>query len=302
MINYNLLYYFNELAQLQHYRKTAEKLCITQPSLTHSIKMLEQEFGVPLFVKDGRNVKLSKYGETLAKYTTDAFRSLDDGAKILSKFSKNNSGNVDLGCLMILGYKLVPDLISKFYQKTGFNEIKINICQTNTEDCINGILLGKYDIALCANAGTDDNICYEPFVKQKLVCIVSPSHPLASCSKVTMNDLASYPTIQYMKQVGEIQEIINKMYASVGIQPIVIQHCKEELSIAGYASTNMQNCIAIVPDLSILNNFAIKKIDIDNPYAFRNIYIATSTNNETPLCVGVFHTFLKSQKIPAEYI
>lgn len=61
----NLLHlrYFVELAGIQHYTRAAEKLCITQPSLSHAIAQLEVELGVPLFEKSGRGVVLTPYGK-----------------------------------------------------------------------------------------------------------------------------------------------------------------------------------------------------------------------------------------------
>ena len=50
-MNLYQLRYFVKLAHVQHYTKTAEQLCITQPSLSHAISQLESELGVPLFEK-----------------------------------------------------------------------------------------------------------------------------------------------------------------------------------------------------------------------------------------------------------
>ena len=56
------LTYFQKTAELQHLTHAAEALHISQPSLSHTIKMLEQELGVPLFRRSGRNSVLTKYG------------------------------------------------------------------------------------------------------------------------------------------------------------------------------------------------------------------------------------------------
>ena len=50
-MNLSHLRYFVELAHVQHYTRTAERLCITQPSLSHAISQLEGELGVPLFLR-----------------------------------------------------------------------------------------------------------------------------------------------------------------------------------------------------------------------------------------------------------
>ena len=59
------LKYFYETAKLEHVSKAAEELHIVQPALTKSIKALENELGVKLFYKQGRNIKLSEYGKFL---------------------------------------------------------------------------------------------------------------------------------------------------------------------------------------------------------------------------------------------
>ena len=64
-MNLNQLYYFKTLAELEHYTKAAEKLNISQPTLSHSISSMEKELGANLFEKQGRNVVLTKYGADL---------------------------------------------------------------------------------------------------------------------------------------------------------------------------------------------------------------------------------------------
>ena len=66
-MNIEYLKYFSELAKIQHYGKAAKALNISQPGRSHAIKSLEEEYGVPLFQKEGRNVSLSHYGKELMK-------------------------------------------------------------------------------------------------------------------------------------------------------------------------------------------------------------------------------------------
>ena len=67
-MNLNQLYYFRTLAELEHYTKAAEKLNISQPTLSHSIAAMEKELGANLFEKQGRNVVLTKYGRIYIFY------------------------------------------------------------------------------------------------------------------------------------------------------------------------------------------------------------------------------------------
>ena len=67
-MNLYQLRYFSLLAKTGHFRKTAEQLCITQPSLSHSISLLEQELGGTLFEKQGRRSVLTPKGSQFLKY------------------------------------------------------------------------------------------------------------------------------------------------------------------------------------------------------------------------------------------
>lgn len=70
-MNIEYLKYFAELAKIQHYGKAAKALNISQPGLSHAIKTLEEEYGVLLFQKEGRNVNLSHYGKELMTDVAD---------------------------------------------------------------------------------------------------------------------------------------------------------------------------------------------------------------------------------------
>ena len=75
------LKYFLILCESQHVSKTAEKLNISQPSLSSTIKKLEKELGVPLFVRKGRNLELSPYGQVYREYAREVFLALENGRR-----------------------------------------------------------------------------------------------------------------------------------------------------------------------------------------------------------------------------
>ena len=77
------LRYFVTLAHWEHYTKAAAELSITQPSLSHAIASLEQELGVNLFEKEGRNIVLTKYGRMFLEDVEKSMEILDSGIKTL---------------------------------------------------------------------------------------------------------------------------------------------------------------------------------------------------------------------------
>lgn len=82
-MNLNHLQYFRVLARLEHYTQAAKELSITQPSLSHAISSLENDLNTYLFEKEGRNIKLTKYGRFFLEYVENALNELEIGEKNL---------------------------------------------------------------------------------------------------------------------------------------------------------------------------------------------------------------------------
>mgnify|MGYP000146355935 CR=1 FL=1 len=84
-MNLTHLRYFAELAHTHHYTRAAQNLCITQPSLSHAIFKMEEELGVPLFEKNGKNTVLTVFGEQFLRSVENSLKTLDDGIDFLQR-------------------------------------------------------------------------------------------------------------------------------------------------------------------------------------------------------------------------
>ena len=93
-MNLRQLQYFKTIAELEHYTRAAEKLYVSQSNLSHSIQELEDELNVEFFVRKGRNIKLTKYGELFLPYVSQALNLLDTGVARLQDYINPNSGTV----------------------------------------------------------------------------------------------------------------------------------------------------------------------------------------------------------------
>lgn len=112
-MNIEYLKYFSELAKIQHYGKAAKALNISQPGLSHAIKSLEEEYGVPLFQKEGRNVSLSHYGKELMKDVDEilgAYLRLEERAVGLRTEEKT----VRIGSVYPLAPGTIPHMLKEF--------------------------------------------------------------------------------------------------------------------------------------------------------------------------------------------
>lgn len=155
-MNIEYLKYFAELAKLQHYGKAAKALNISQPGLSHAIKTLEDEYGVPLFQKEGRNVSLSRYGKELmqdVEEILDAYLRMEERAAGLRTEEKT----VRIGTVYPLAAGTIPHMLREFGATFPFI-----IYNRLTPEIEEGLLDGKYDIGFCSELLKSEELEYYP--------------------------------------------------------------------------------------------------------------------------------------------
>ena len=121
-MNLNQLIYFATLAQLQHVTRASEKLNIAQPSLSKAIANLEQELGVDLFEKQGRNVVLTRQGKLYLDYVEKALESLEEGRSALQRMQTELDQRIDIGFVSSLQARMMPQLLADYRKTTGSKE------------------------------------------------------------------------------------------------------------------------------------------------------------------------------------
>jgi DNA-binding transcriptional LysR family regulator len=287
-LNLYHLRYFITLAHLEHYTKAAEKLMITQPSLSSAISSLEKELGVSLFEKDGRNVVLTKCGKMFFGAVQESLEILDSNVNILKSIS-NGEGIIDLAFLRTLGSDFVPDITSAFLQSHPEKEIKFHFHTGVTADIIQGLKDRKYDIAFCSKIKEEHTIDFIPIAKQELVLIVPTDHPLANKDTIDLIETIPYPQIIFTKKSG-LRPIIDDLFNQIGKQPKVAYEVEEDQVIAGLVSKNFG--IAVCPNMPMLNSMNLKVLQIASPNWERFFYLAVIKDRQLTPVVQKFKDFV----------
>ena len=283
------LRYFVTLAHLEHYTKAAQKLSITQPSLSNAISLLEEELGIRLFEKEGRNVVLTKYGKIFLNSVEKSLDILDSSVKELKNIGIGE-GKIDLGFLRALGTEFIPKVCQDFLYKNTNKDIKFNFnTASTTSDIIEGLKNRNYDIAFCSKIEKESDIDFTPVANQKLVLIVSLDHPLAKKDSVDLRETIEYPQIIFNEKSG-LRPIIDNLFKKINEKPCISYEVEEDQVIAGLVAKNFG--IAIVPYMNILNFLDVKSLDIKYPSWERNFYIANLKDTYLSPAVREFKNFV----------
>ncbi|MCP1100841.1 DNA-binding transcriptional LysR family regulator [Aequitasia blattaphilus] len=284
------LRYFVALAHLEHYTKAAEQLMITQPSLSHAISSIEEELGVKLFEKAGRNIALTKCGRSFLLEVEASLRILDSSINNLKLVGKGE-GVIEIGFLRTLGSDLVPRLIKGFLDQNPNSNIDFHISGDNglTPDLLTGLKDRVYDLVLCSKMENEPLIDFTPFSKQDLVVAVPSNHPLADQTSIHLEETLPYPHIFFRKRSG-LRSIIDKLFRSIGHFPEIAYEIEEDQVVAGFVSHGFG--IAVIPNMPLLSHMDIKAIPLISPVWERNFYIATLKNTYVAPAAQAFKQYI----------
>lgn len=296
-MNLNYLQYFRVLAQSEHYTHAANMLNISQPSLSHAIAALEKELGIYLFEKQGRNIKLTKYGKMFYTYIEHGLQEIDLGTKRMRDMASQQNGWIDLAFIYTLGSHYVPHLLQSFLAIEQNKNIRFSLKQGNTTEIIQGLKDEKFDVAFCSYMEHQPDINFLPIAQEELVVIVSKQHPFAKYDEIDLCTIANEKIVYYDTQSG-IRPLIDSLFEQVSITPNIVCEVEEDSAVVGLVDVNYG--IAVVPNIDIIDSFSLKKLKIINPPHERYIYLATVKNRYLPPAVHtlcnyiVHHTSIKN--------
>jgi DNA-binding transcriptional LysR family regulator len=183
------LKYFEAVASLSHMGQAGLQLGRTQPTLSKSIQRLEEGFGSPLFVRDGRGIRLTPVGEVLLARARLLLGSVDEALREVTDFALGHSGHVRIGSGPVAADHLLPELC-KLALADG-KGTTISIVIGPSLELRDQLRAGKLDILIGLTAEGDPDLVSSPIVEDVVVVAANRTHPVFR-AKVTMEALLGY--------------------------------------------------------------------------------------------------------------
>lgn len=265
------LRYFIELSYTLHYTQAAEKLNISQPSLTYAINQLSEKLGAPLFNKDGKTITLSEIGEAFLPYAESALSILEQGEQAVEMMLNQTGGNISLGYIYTVSFDVIPKLIDDFYLYRGDRNIHFSLQVGMTDMLIDNLTKGNIDAVVAPLPETrNEAIESLPIFKQDLFLMVFNEHPLATKEFVTIDDLRNEKIIMINKKTNLfiLTDAMFKKYNVIPETEFIVDECN---SMAAFVGANLG--IAIMPKIPSLDNFKVVAVPFKDDIMQRTIYL-----------------------------
>jgi DNA-binding transcriptional LysR family regulator len=188
MLDAHQLNIFLVAAETLNFTQAAERLHMSQPSISQHIRALEKHFDEELFIRQGRSLILSDAGRVLIPLAQQFVKQSTRINEAMSSLKGHIKGRINIGCNAISGRYLLPTYFTQFHY--AFPEVTIN-CQTDQcdspiEDLRNGNLH-----FLFTNQGKASEPCFEveELLQEDIVLIVPPNHPWSGKVSIEVEEL-----------------------------------------------------------------------------------------------------------------
>lgn len=275
--------YFLAIAQTGSFTKAAERLFVSQPSLSAGIKKLEQELGVRLFERGGRRATLTPAGKFFLEKATNILNEYQATLRELKQF--HHQPTLRLGILQAIRIASLAGLIRDF--QTQHSHVAIELLDGTIEDLNQWLEDGEIDLAITVLDNRKDSKISLALFHQRRLLAVPESHPFARRKTVRLAELDRQPYIDRIH--CELCKETRQLFESKDIHPrIVYRADREEWTLALVAAGLG---LAIMPEWS--NTPAVVYIPIVDLSLQRTVGLVWRSRHESE-AIDKFCTFAAS--------
>ena len=219
------LYYFNTICKYDNLTRAAEKINISQPALSNSVRQLESEFGVQLFHRTSKGLVLTEAGQIFLSESTIILDQINYLKKKMNEFVAQKS-TVNVAVSPLISTTIFPQLFHEF--RNQFQNITVNLheagTRTNLEEISKGN--GNIDLAIISSTDEDTENPELPYNRIRLcripiVCYVSTNHPFASQPYVDYSMVEGEP-IAMLPDDTFISNYLKKRFTEYKVRPNVV--------------------------------------------------------------------------------
>lgn len=176
-LNLHRLWIFMQVVEHGGFSAAAQKLFMSQPSVSNQVRQLEQSLQVTLIDRSGARIRPTAEGEVLLEYAKRVFLLADEAVGAIRQVSGLATGRLAVGGTMTVGTYLLPPLLAQFRQQHP--AIDCDLVVGNAGEIVRGLLAGEIGLAVLAGKPTPSQLIVETIRTERLVLVAPPDHPLA---------------------------------------------------------------------------------------------------------------------------
>lgn len=187
------------------FSRAAERLGLSQPTVSEHIKTLENYFGTSLFDRLGRRIHPTGAGEMLYSRGRTIIDLKQSVVEAMHHYLDRLEGELRIGASNIPGEYLLPRVIGRFHE--SYPRIRVQVMIGDSEQIVDGVTDGRYEIGFVGARPDQPGLELKPFASDRLVLAVPASAPWDGNETVSVTELAGMPLLVREAGSGTREEL-----------------------------------------------------------------------------------------------
>ena len=249
------------IAETGSFTASGRKLHVSQSAISRQILLLEEELGEPLFLRVGRQVRMTPAAESLVQLGQRVFRDLTETVGTITDRTRELKGVLRLSGGMTVCLYVFPPLLKHLKRVHPRLDVRLTVASGGRS--VQEIRGGRVDAGLLTLPVEESDLVTVPVLREELLLAMNPTHPLARRRRVVPKDLAAQPFILFEPGSGT-RRVIDTFFAAQEIEPTVVMETENVEIIKAMVKTGLG--IGIVPYQSVAREmragqFAIARVE-----------------------------------------
>jgi len=211
---------FHTVARLLSFTKAAETLHMTQPAVTFQVRQLEEHFNTRLFDRTHNRISLTEAGKRVFEYSDRIFEHYAEMESAVREMTGDVSGVLMIGASTTIAEYLLPALLGDFKKK--YPDVNVQLKVSNSDGIVHMVENNVIDLGVVESPVMNKNLVVEVCRIDQLVAVVTPGHPLADRTSVSIGDLLEHPYICREEGSGT-REVIAEYMTQQGVNAGQVQ-------------------------------------------------------------------------------
>jgi DNA-binding transcriptional LysR family regulator len=234
------------IAETGTFTGAGEKLHVSQSAISRQVLLLEDELREPLFIRQGRGAVPTRAGQTLIQLGRRLLEDLTATVGQIRDEREELHGTLRLAGGMTVCLYVFPSLLRDF--RRAHPRVEIKLITGAAPRMVRQLRTGLADVALLTLPIEEPSFVVVPALREELMLVMPPTHPLAAKRRIPPKDLASEPFVLF-EPLSNTRRTIDRLFTQVGIEPRVVLETENVEILKALVASGMG--LSIVPYQSV---------------------------------------------------
>lgn len=184
---------FRVIVSERSFSRAAERLGLTQPTVSAHVQELEAAVGGRLFERSAQGIALTQEGRALLGYAERILALCDEALRTIGDLQELATGDLSVAASSVPGHYFLPRPLAEF--KGRFPGIGVRLTVSNSQEVRDAVRDGRVELGFLGEPARDDRLSERPVARDTLVAVVRPEHPLARRKEISLTELLAVPLI-----------------------------------------------------------------------------------------------------------